>query len=468
MEKPMASEERDRKFDKAIARHLRSAGASGDAASKAADFVSHGDSCPDAETLAAYHERSLLPAELSAWKEHLVGCAHCQELLAHLESTDDIPLYAAEEEELFTKMDTRPASAARRVAPLPMAAAAPSRSQRAARWRWLAPAAAMAAGLLVWIAMHETPPRGSPGSNEIKMAKNQEPPASAPPLSTRVPPAERREQNALPKPPPATDEISSSSAGEESKVKALEQRQMADSRARVSPAKPSSDKENGARKDAGRASSGDLLAKRDQPELDAKIVGGEVQPKVEVQAQGANVQSQNQNNASLPRIPGPAPLGQVGTSKKLKTAPPPSPAPAPPASASPSFGYATEMVVVSEPNLITVPGSNLFWRTGPAGLIEFSSDGGRSWSRQSSGVLVDLLTGLALSDKTCWIVGRVGAILLTTDGGAHWKLISSPLKEDLGGIQATDALHATVWSARGTKSFATRDGGLTWEHVQRE
>ena len=464
----MASEERDRKFDQAIARHLRSAAASGDAASRAADSVSHRDSCPDAETLAAYHERSLLPAELNAWKEHLVGCAHCQELLAHLEGTDDIPLHAAEEEELFTKMDTRPASAARRVAPLPMAAAAPGRSQRAARWRWLAPAGALAAGLLVWMAMHETPPRGSPSSNEIKMAKNQEPPASAPSLSTRVPSAERREPNALPKPPSATDEISSSSAVEESKAQALEQRQTADSRARLSPAKPSADKENGARKDAGRASSGDLLANRDQPELDAKIVGGEVQPKVEVQAQGANVQSQNQNNASLPRISGPAPLGQVGTSKKLKTAPPPSPAPASPASASPPFGYATEMVVVSEPNLITVPGSNLFWRTGPAGLIEFSSDGGHSWSRQRSGVLVDLLTGLALSDKTCWIVGRVGAILLTTDGGAHWKLISSPLKEDLGGIQATDALHATVWSAHGTKSFATSDGGLTWERVQRE
>jgi len=66
-----------------------------------------------------------------------------------------------------------------------------------------------------------------------------------------------------------------------------------------------------------------------------------------------------------------------------------------------------------------------------------------------------LLTGSAPSDKVCWVVGRVGAILLTTDGGAHWTLISSPLSEDLGGIRATDALHATIWNARNTKSFET-------------
>jgi photosystem II stability/assembly factor-like uncharacterized protein len=80
-------------------------------------------------------------------------------------------------------------------------------------------------------------------------------------------------------------------------------------------------------------------------------------------------------------------------------------------------------------------------------------------------VLVDLLTGSAPSDQVCWIVGRVGAILLTTDGGAHWKALHSPLAEDLGGVRATDALHATIWNARATRSFQTSDGGLTWTPV---
>jgi len=38
---------------------------------------------------------------------------------------------------------------------------------------------------------------------------------------------------------------------------------------------------------------------------------------------------------------------------------------------------------------------------GRAGSIDFSSDGGASWSRQTSGVLVDLLTGSAPSEQVC-------------------------------------------------------------------
>jgi len=123
---------------------------------------------------------------------------------------------------------------------------------------------------------------------------------------------------------------------------------------------------------------------------------------------------------------------------------------------------------ITNPRLISPPGSNVIWRAGRSGLIEFSKDGGSSWSRQTSGVLADLLTGSASSDQVCWIVGRVGAILLTTDGGAHWKLIHSPLSEDLGGVQASDALHARVWNSLNTKSFETSDGGLTWKRFVNE
>ena len=481
----MGSDERDRRFDKALSRHLR-------ASQGAADAALQRGSCPDTETLAAYHERSLLPEELNSWKEHIVGCAHCQVILAQLESTDQIPLEAADKEEALALKESVAAMAAQNLETLPVAAA-PSKSQAApetrlrekarpfrlssgVRWRWLAPAGALAAGLLVWIAVHENEKPHLPALPTTQIAKNQEPlspaPSSSGPVSAALPPA----PSDLAKSKPATDETASSNTRAESGATRL--RPKLDYEARGAPEKPFADKEKGLRKDAGRDSSEELLRAGNQADLDAKAVAGPLQQKLELQEQGraqaqgqaANVQSQNQNNYNAQKAPGPAPLSQMDTKKKeLKTARAAAPAAPEPSSAGVAgLTAATSMmqaVTVSNPGLISPPGSNVVWRAGRAGLIEFSGDNGASWSRQTSGVLVDLLAGSAPSDKVCWIVGRVGALLLTTDGGAHWKSVAAPLSENLGGVHALDALHATIWNALNTKSFETRDGGLTWQRV---
>src|SRR2546423_15002866 len=92
----MASDERDRRFDQALARHLRPAAPSGAAARWPAR---ESGACPDSETLAAYHERALLPEEMNFWKGHVVGCADCQTVLAPLEATHQIPWLAADQRE---------------------------------------------------------------------------------------------------------------------------------------------------------------------------------------------------------------------------------------------------------------------------------------------------------------------------------------------------------------------------------
>src|SRR5260370_22685096 len=129
MEKSMAADERDRSFDRALARHLRSAAPAGEAARMPDVHASQSGACPDSETLAAYHERSLLPEQLNSLKEHLVGCAHCQAILAQLEATDEISLQAFEQEEVVAKGAVS-VLAARNVEVFP--AAAPSQSPRAA------------------------------------------------------------------------------------------------------------------------------------------------------------------------------------------------------------------------------------------------------------------------------------------------------------------------------------------------
>src|SRR6266566_1040446 len=195
MEKPMAPDERDRRFDKALARHLRSAAPTGEAARLPAAPASQGGSCPDSETLAAYHERSLLPEELNSWKEHFVGCANCQNILAQLEATDEISFEAAEREEVVEK-GSEPVIAARSAG-----AAPPKKSRRAlllrgARWQWLAPAGAIAAGLLVWIALHENQPLAPPSLKHVQVASQQGPPPPPPTPSvstaaTEVSPSEK-------------------------------------------------------------------------------------------------------------------------------------------------------------------------------------------------------------------------------------------------------------------------------------
>lgn len=473
----MAPEDRDRNFDKAIARHLRSDGASSDSATRAEGARLQREACPDTETLAAYHERSLLPEELNSWKEHIVACAHCQELLAQLEITDDIPLHAADEVEVFAMADAQHMASALKIESIPRAAVRTkvqhaSRLSSGVRWRWLAPAGAIAAGLLVWIAVHEQKPT-FPIAPEIKEAKNQEP--APPPLAhtADLPAAAPSPRQTPPKSGYKSDEMASSTARAE--LDNREQHRVAELNKRDVLAKPSVDEEGRLRKDAKRDSSANLILNDKQADLDAKVadgaVGGALKQKAEAQTQTANAQLQNQNNAYPAKVPGPAPLNQAEASKKLRAvpaaraaiaAPPPQPSAEDTVSGH-LAGASTEMVMVSDSRMIIAPGSMFVWRPGRAGLIEFSPNGGRSWIRQSSGVAVDLLTGAAPSDKVCWIVGRVGAILLTTDGGEHWKLASSPLKEDLGGIRATDALHALIWNARGTKYFATSDGGLTWQ-----
>jgi hypothetical protein len=473
----MAPDERDRRFDKALARHLRSAVP-----------ASQGGSCPDSETLAAYHERSLLPEELNSWKEHIVGCANCQNILAQLEATDEISLPAAEREEVLAKR-SEPVIAARNVEAFPAApapgqsqrtagAAPPKKSRRAlllrgARWQWLAPAGAIAAGLLVWIALHENQPLPLPSLQQVQVATKQAPPPPppTPSVSTAVTEISPSARAALNKPQSAADEFAGANTGGASGAVKSDGKQ--EYLAQVSPSKSMADKESRLRKDAERGSSVDLLRAQEQLDRDAKTATGAIQENAEVQLQtpAANVQSQNQLNINSPKVAGPAPLSQT-EAKKMKAA---SAAPAAPPSrpaavggVASSYNSSASLEVAREifnPRLISPPGSSFIWRAGRSGLIELSKDGGASWSRQTSGVLADLLTGSAPSDKVCWIVGRVGAILLTTDGGAHWTLIPSPLSEDLGGIRATDERHATIWNARNTKNFETSDGGLTWKPV---
>jgi photosystem II stability/assembly factor-like uncharacterized protein len=115
---------------------------------------------------------------------------------------------------------------------------------------------------------------------------------------------------------------------------------------------------------------------------------------------------------------------------------------------------------------VSAPGGRVSWRIGPAGVILFSSDAGKTWLVQPSGIITDLLAGSAPSDKVCWIVGRSGTILRTTDKGKHWKKVNAPIQDDLRSVFAVNARQATVSPANAT--YQTTDGGATWNKLPPE
>jgi hypothetical protein len=438
--------------------------------------------CPESDVLAAYHERSLLPEELNFWKEHIVGCARCQAILAQLEATDSIPLQASEKEEVVLAGAAvgvaEPANSRRKA----MAAAFPEKSRgsrlsRGLRWQWLAPAGALAAGLLVWVAWHENQPLQVKAPAELKTAKVAQPATPAPAAAQQVPESTSPDQlTSLLKDQESTGrEVSPKKQLERRDFKQLEK---SDSRAKMALAKPS-DKKAGTRQDAGGEAS--MAADQVQSQLVAEgkpAVPGAAAETAEVQARAASAPIQNeqtqQNQLNAQKTPGPSPLGQTVEPKKNKSAslarnqaaavPPAAPAPTAAFDENVRASFAVMAGALTQ-HLISVPGNKILWRVGHAGMIEFSSDGSATWSRQTSNVLVDLTSGSAPSEKVCWIVGRAGSILLTTDAGAHWSTVHSPLEEDLGGVHAVDALHATIWSLRNNKTFETLDGGLTWKPV---
>lgn len=458
----MAPDERDRRFDKALARHLRNTAPAGDSGRVPGIPESHDAACPDPETLAAYHERSLFPEQLNSLKEHIVGCAHCQTILAHLETTEGIPLQTAQLQAVAETAQPAASRKSRRAVLL-----------RGARWQWLAPAGALAAGLLVWIALHENRPSALQSLKQVEVAKNHAPLSSSSPVSNATPEVSPAAK-AVPAPSHAqADKVAGDDVVAESRSGAAKSNEKQDFLARAVPSRSPTERESRLRKDSEPEAAAELRRAEAQLDRDAKAgaAGKQENAEVQLQAQTSNNQLQNQSNVNGPAVAGPAPLSQM-EQKKSRATPAPAPPPAAPqpvvSELASSYDSTSALQVaggISNPRLISAPGSAVVWRAGRGGLIELSKDGGSSWSRQASGVRADLLTGSAISGQVCWIVGRGGIVLLTTDGGAHWSVIKSPLSEDLGGVRASDALHATIWNARSTKSFQTNDGGLTWTPV---
>jgi len=139
-------------------------------------------------------------------------------------------------------------------------------------------------------------------------------------------------------------------------------------------------------------------------------------------------------------------------------------------SAPPVMGRNYQALDLASFGLQTVasPDGTAVWKIGEAGQILHSSNAGKDWTSEASGVTVKLLAGSAPSAKVCWVAGASGTLLRTTDGGKRWQRIPAPIHGDLGGVHASDAKHASIWDASNRSSYKTSDGGATWQRSANE
>ncbi|HEY1483408.1 MAG TPA: hypothetical protein VGF19_11820, partial [Candidatus Acidoferrum sp.] len=243
----MPSDDRDQQLERALARHLRDATPDQD--------------CPDAEILAAFHERTLTLDEMTRWKNHIAGCTRCQETLALMEVTEEaegeqseaareLPIPQAPQGRIPESQGARSAGAQMVGADNTVESAAsgslkkvePLRARRRAV-RWLVPVGAIAAAGLVWVGVREQPSFVQKHA-ESQIAENQ--PVLTPPLpSERAQPSQTLQETK-----PASPRVQSY-AGAQAKIapKNLEKRE---SQAPAMGAVPSLDANRNKNKDAAK------------------------------------------------------------------------------------------------------------------------------------------------------------------------------------------------------------------------
>lgn len=422
--------------------------------------------CPDAEVIAAYAEQGLAPGESAEWEGHFAACARCRNILRVLAASADAPLAEKEVAQLGKLV-----SAVR--APVEITAGSAGRVRpRFVDWRtrWLAPAIGIAAVLAVWFAMRPPWRATDRGASEtlVAQAPKEEVPLSPAPVEVDQSKRDVPQQDEKTAPAPAQDRLSTnapilnSPAGAPAKGRA-------DAAAALDRISPGADEARSALQQEKKLSSqpdgreiqppaippSPQLPPRAQaalgapaaPRSEAKSASNavaEAAPQVETRP--------NSTGAAAPRDKqGATVQGEVQSSARNERA----------------FAVFRQMQNYS--SFLKAPSGITQWRAGTGGIIERSTDAGKTWVSQASPSQEDWLAGAAVSDTACWVAGRNGALARTMDG-QRWDRVSPPAQAagtdaklpDWTSITASDVQSATV-TARDGRKFATADGGKTWQ-----
>ena len=496
----MSHEDRERKFEQALQRHLRrdAAGARNEADARAAVPVEARGAaeCLDAATLAAFHEDTLSSSEMLVVKEHVANCSRCQEILMQMEAMNEIPLPDDSGKDLkmresvlstgalyvdYVAIQTPNLTVAGQPTPASKAPHDISRGSGFKALRWAAPAGAIAAGLLIWIMVRDNKVQTLSHFENVQVAQEQprnermaesQPlpasPATKPVTKARRLDEKRKDDSGVKQPAKESGALrapkSSSSAAITNDVGVVASEARHDANTRQLPIEPRIESSDYASRVAVAGKPPEILSREADVSATAARLAPVPAPAVSGDSNTQSVTSANEAVKTDAKQSGTAtqkvepPSNGNGGIELLQTQQ---------VEVNDNFElHSLKKVGFESAKIILASNTTVRWRLLSAGRIEQSVDNGVTWAPQNSGVKAELLAGSAPSEAVCWIVGRSGTILRTTDGGGHWNKVVSPMRVDVAGVQGVDAMTAEIFGANKSARFVTHDGGASWEAVK--
>jgi photosystem II stability/assembly factor-like uncharacterized protein len=110
---------------------------------------------------------------------------------------------------------------------------------------------------------------------------------------------------------------------------------------------------------------------------------------------------------------------------------------------------------------VTFPNEKEGWACGRWGTVLHTSDNGKTWTRQDTGIGYTLASIHFADARNGWAVGDEGTIIHTADGGKTWAKQKSPFPYFLMGVYFANAQKGWIVTER-TTILHTEDGGKTW------
>ncbi len=101
------------------------------------------------------------------------------------------------------------------------------------------------------------------------------------------------------------------------------------------------------------------------------------------------------------------------------------------------------------------------WAVGANGTIVATTNGGTTWAAQTSGSTQQLSAIDCASTTQCWVVGGNGVILVTANGGTTWTAQTSGTTQLLNEVSCVSATQCWADGAAGV-ILVTANGGTTW------